>query len=266
MRGSRGGVFQRALPVLWLVVGCAAGSAPPAHDRPPFRFPADTFAFANDTIMKYDIDPVTRDVSWHPREKTPEFALRCGAMARAARQFYSVARFDPSAPVVDAQTYERLVREVLDTDPRDPPHWRVVIPGYHDLRDLSGAQDSLVKAMLAGPWETYLQRGNWRMIFPFRPEQQRQVAAHLLDELARGWPPIVHVLRFPERTINHLVLVFDAEQTPAEIRFRVYDPNDADHPLELVFDRAARVFSYSATSFFPGGPVKAYEVYDGWLY
>jgi len=266
MRGSRGATFQSMLPVLWLVAGCAAGGAPATPDRSPFHFPADTFAFANVTLMEYEIDPVTREVSSHPREKPPEVTLQCGAMVRAARQFYSVARFDPSAPAADAQTYEHLVREVLDTDPRRPSNQRVVIPGYHDLRDLSGAQAPLVKAMLAGPWETYLQRGNWRMIFPFRPEQQERVAGQLLDGLARGWPPIVHVLRFPERTINHLVLVFDAEQTPAEIRFHVYDPNDAERPLELVFDRGARIFSYSATSFFPGGPVKAYEVYDGWLY
>jgi len=266
VRGSPRRVFQSLLAALWLALGCAAGSAPSPSDRLPFRFPADTFAFANDTVMKYEIDPVTRDVSWHPRESPPEFALRCGAMARAARQLYSIARFDPSAPAVDAQTYQQLLRRVLDTDPRHPPNRHVVIPGYHDLREMSGAQASLVKAALAGPWETYLQRGNWRMIFPFRPAQQASVAHQLLAELARGWPPIVHVLRFPERTINHLVLVFDAEQTPAEIRFRVYDPNDAEQPLELVFDRGARVFSYSETSFFPGGPVKAYEVYDGWLY
>jgi hypothetical protein len=254
------------LPVFWLALGCAGGGVPSAHGRSPFRFSADTFAFANETVMQYDFDPVTHDVSSHPKEKAPEFALRCGAMARAARQFYSVARFDPSVPVADDPTYEHLVREVLATDPRDPPDESVVIPGYRDLRALSEAHASLLKGLLAGPWETYLQRGNWRMVFPFGPDQQQQVAGRLLDELARGWPPIVHVLRFPERTINHLVLVFDAEETPAEIRFRVYDPNDAERPVELVFDRGARIFSYSATSFFPGGPVKAYEVYDGWLY
>ena len=266
MRKNRWRALRSMWPVLWLVLGCAGSRVPSAHGRPPFRFPADTFAFANQLLMQYEIDPVTRDIAWHPQEKPPEFVLRCGAMARAARQFYSVARFDPSAPVADDATYVHLVREVLDTDPRDPPDKSVVIPGYRDLRDLSDAHASLLKALLAGPWETYLQRGNWRLIFPFGGEQQQHVARRLLDELARGWPPIVHVVRFPERTINHLVLVFDSEATPAEIRFHVYDPNEAEHPVDLVFDRGARVFSYAATSFFPGGPVKAYEVYDGWLY
>ena len=122
-----------------------------------------------------------------------------------------------------------------------------------------------MKAALAGPWQTYLQRGNWRMIFPFPAIHQRRLAAQLLTSLARGWPPIVHVLRYPELTINHLVVVFDAEETPAEIRFRTYDPNDATRAVTLTYDRATRAFSFARTPYFPGGPVKAYEVYDGML-
>jgi hypothetical protein len=74
------------------------------------------------------------------------------------------------------------------------------------------------------------------------------------------------VLRYPELTLNHLVLVYDAEETPAEIRFRAYDPNDAARPVLLTYDRAARMFTYAATPYFPGGPVKAYEVYCGLFY
>ena len=103
------------------------------------------------------------------------------------------------------------------------------------------------------------------MIFPFPAIHQRRLAAQLLTSLARGWPPIVHVLRYPELTINHLVVVFDAEETPAEIRFRTYDPNDATRAVTLTYDRATRAFSFARTPYFPGGPVKAYEVYDGML-
>ena len=141
-----------------------------------------------------------------------------------------------------------------------------MIPGYPDLQSFSAAHEALLKAALAGPWQSYLQRGNWRMIFPFTARHQRRLARRLLASLARGWPPIVHVLRYPELTINHLVLVFDAEETPAEIRFLTYDPNDAAHPVVLTFDRVADTFFYAPTPYFPGGPVKAYEVYDGLLY
>ena len=248
-----------------LVLGCGVRRPEPAIGRAPFRFPDDAFAFANETVWEYDIDPATSRVRWRERDPAPAFSLRCGTIARAARQFYAGARFDSSAPVVDEATYRRLVRDVLRTDPRGPGERRVVIPGYPDLRSFSAAHEALTKAALAGPWQTYLQRGNWRMIFPFTGRHQRRLAATLLASLARGWPPIVHVLRYPRLTINHLVVVVAAEETPAEIRFRTYDPNDAAETVTLTYDRATRAFSFGRTPYFPGGPVKAYEVYDGLL-
>jgi len=260
-RGARGAVVATMLAV---VLGCAVRHPPDDSGR-RFRFAEDTFAFANITIWEYDIDPGTKHVTWRPREPPPDFGLRCGTIARAARQFYAGARFDPGAPTVDETTYRQLIRRVLRTDPRRPPDRPVVIPGDPDLRAFSAAHELLLKDVLNGPWQSYLQRGNWRMIFPFPPSHQRRLAAGLLAALARGWPPIVHVLRYPQLTINHLVMAFDAEETPDAIRFRVYDPNDADQPVTLTYDRTTRAFSLAPTPYFPGGPVKAYEVYDGIL-
>jgi hypothetical protein len=186
-------------------------------------------------------------------------------MARAARQFYAAAEFEPAAPAVDTHDYTARVQQVLATDPRRPPEARVVIPGFADLRSFSAAHESLVQSVLPGPLPSYLQRGNWRMIFPFTARHQRAIARALTASLAREWPPIVHVLRYPKLTINHMMLVFDAEETPAEIRFHAYDPNDAATPVLLTYERATHVFSLSATRYFPGGPVKAYEVYDSLL-
>jgi hypothetical protein len=251
---------------LALALGCAARRAPALPGRTPFAFPTDTFAFANQTVWEYDVDPATGDIDWRPREPPPDFSLRCGTMARLARQFWANARFDPARPVADAATYERLVAAVIDGDARRPLRAPVVIPGYPHLRAFSAAHRGLLVRAMAGPWQSYLQRGNWRMIFPFPPRHQRAEAARLLDALARGWPPVVHVLRYPRTTINHLVLVYDAEETPAEIRFHVYDPNDAERPITLVWDRTAELFSFATTPYFPGGPVRAYEVYVGLLY
>jgi hypothetical protein len=252
--------------VLALGLGCAMRERPSGAGAPPFRFPADTFAFANETIWEYDIDAVSGHVSWRRRQPEPPFALRCGTMVRAARQFHFAARFDPTASVIGGSAYLQLVRQVLHSNPRRSMGERIVIPGYADLRSFSAAHEALLETALAGPWQSYLQRGNWRMIFPFSARHQRRLAQQLLASLGRGWPPIVHVLRYPQLTINHLVLVFDAEETPAEIRFRAYDPNEATEPLALTYDRAARGFSYAPTRYFPGGPVKIYEVYDGLLY
>jgi hypothetical protein len=255
------GVCVLLVPLLAL--GCAVRVAPSLPSRAPFRFPADTFSFANDTIWEYDVDPATGHISWRRREPPPAFSLRCGTVARAARQFYAGARFDPASPHADPATYATLVRRVLRADPRRTPATRIVIPGYPDLRSFSLEHRALIQDSMAGAWQTYLQRGNWRMIFPFGARHQAGVTRALLDSLTRGWPPIVHVLRYPELTINHLVLVFDAEETPDEVRFWAYDPNNADHPVALTYDRALRAFSFATTPYFPGGPVKAYEVYDG---
>jgi|KBSSwiStaDraftv2_1062776.scaffolds.fasta_scaffold440097_2 hypothetical protein len=266
MRRGRG-ILPRLLAVIPVVLlaGCAARPVP-APGRAPFAFPDDAFAFANITVWEYDVDPVSGGITWRPREPPPDFSLRCGTMARLARQFWSNARFDPGAPAADAATYERLVDEIIDSDPRRPAATPTVIPGYPNLYAFSAAHRDLLVRAMAGPWQSYLQRGNWRMIFPFTPSHQRAEAERLLAELARGWPPVVHVLRYPFTTINHLVLVYDAVETAAEILFFAYDPNDAKKEIWLTFDRAARLFSYPATPYFPGGPVKAYEVYDSLLY
>jgi hypothetical protein len=267
---SRGAVRRPRGPAalcvaLACLAGCAARAVPPAGG-PRFGFPADTFAFANETVWEYAVEPASGRVRWWKREVTPPWSLRCGTMARAVRQFHEHARFDAAAPVAAPAEYARLVTAVLDTDPRRPGDRSIVIPGYADLRSFSAAHEAVVKTAMAGPWQTYLQRGNWRMIFPFTAGHQARQATRLRDEVRNGRLPIVHVLRYPSLVINHLVLLYAVEETPAELRFLAYDPNVAGEPVSLTWDRAARLFSFATTAYFPGGPVRAYEVYDGLLY
>ncbi|MGH7894642.1 MAG: hypothetical protein ACREQL_08230 [Candidatus Binatia bacterium] len=253
------------LLVVMLPMGCATRLRPPVRDR-PFAFDADTFAFANETVWEYHFDRATGASWWYERDPPPPYSLRCGPMVRAARQFFASARFDPGAPPVDDDTYTRLVRDVMATDRRGPAARPVVIPGYADLRSFSAAHGALLQANMSGVWTSQLQRGNWRMIFPFSAGHQAATADRLRAELARGWPAIVHVLRYPRLTLNHMVLVYAVEETPAELRFVAYDPNEAAEPIVLAYDRVTRRFSYPETPYFPGGPVRAYEIYDGLLY
>jgi hypothetical protein len=262
---------RRALTVTMalVVVCCAAACAGRVHPETgprPLRFPADVFAFPNETVWAYDVDPVSKRVAWRTRDPAPAFSLRCGPMARGVRQFFANARFDPDALRADTAEYGRLVHAVLASDPRRPLERPIVIPGYADLRTFSADHAALMQAELAGPWSSHLQRGNWRMIFPFGGRHQEATARALLDDLGRHWPAIVHVLRFPRLTINHMVVVYAAEESPALVRFLAYDPNDASRPVALTYDRAARRFAFSATAYFPGGPVSAYTIYDGLLY
>ena len=253
--------------VLAVLAACAVpvAAAMPAP-VPTLRFPEDVFAFANETVWEYHTDDATGASGWTKRHPRPAFSLRCGPMARAVRQFFTNARFDATAPRADAATYEQLVRAVMASDPRHDRPERIVIPGYPDLRSFSAAHAALIQQNISGAWTSQLQRGNWRMIFPFSRSHQAETMRQLRAQLAAGRPPIVHVVRFPNITLNHMVVVYAVEETPAEVRFRVYDPNDAEQPVVLAYDRVARIFSYPRTTYFPGGPVRVYEIYDGLLY
>lgn len=268
-RPARG--VRRAEAVALLALGAALACASPPPHSPvayarPFRFATDTFSYVNELVWTYHFDRQGRMI--HADRETPtEFGQRCALMVRSVRQFLVHARFDPEAPRLDRDAYLRLIERVLARNPRSrrPDPDPVVVPGYANLRAFSADHEDLFKRAIGGPWRSYVQRGNWRMIYPFLRGQQRETAHELLAEVRRGEPPIVHVVRYPRITINHTVLLFDAEETPEEIRFAFYDPNEAHHPLWLRYDRALRTFDYPRTPYFGGGPVRVYEIYDGLL-
>ncbi|MCG8588454.1 MAG: hypothetical protein MJE66_04115 [Proteobacteria bacterium] len=250
----------------------AAQTAACAHapvDEPPrvFDFERDTFAFVNELYWDYTVDASGQQTG-RAREEEVLFGQRCASMARAARQFFHAAAFVPDAPPLsDAEHRERIAR-VMASDPRRerPARTRVVIPGHTDLRAFSRVQERALKEALGGSWKSYLQRGNWRMIFPFSPAHQRNTAGNLVASLEAGHPPIVHLVQFPNVTVNHSVLVISAEESPTEIVFRTYDSNVADGVRVLRYDRVERHFTFPTTTYFAGGRVDVYEIYDGWLF
>ena len=233
-----------------------------AHCGPGFAFHRDTFAFANETKWRYSVDPVTGRQMSTPRVPEPDYTLHCFAMVQAARQFWLRARFEPSLPAPDEATCRRLIREVVS---RKSPT-RVVIPGYAGLREFSTAWETQLKAECGGAWRSYFQRGNWRMVFPFSRTHQQAEAAWLASSLQRGMLPIVHVVRFPQLTINHTLLLLGAHETARTIEFSTYDPNVPERPVALTFDRATRTFTLPPLHYFAGGRVDVYEIYRGWIY
>lgn len=232
---------------------------------------ADTLAYPNELLWEYEGEGLvsSRPARSGMRGADPErFAQRCMFMTRSVRQFYHAARFDPSMPRVSEEDYRELVRRVLASDPRRerPAEDPVVIPGFANLREFSSHHEELLKKNTEGRWRSYLQRGNWRMIFPFSAKHQRTTAESLLASLAEGHPPIVHVLRFPRITINHMLLIHSARSTATEVRFSAYDPNQPDHTLVLHYDREQAAFLFPRTRYFLGGRVSVYEIYDGFFY
>lgn len=266
--GVVGRIVSIAGPALLVVFlcGCATQPVSPARVR-PFDFQRDTFAYPNELLWVYHFDAGGHWSHEH-REPRPDYANHCFVLARSARQFQQYAKFDPDLPVADEATYRRLIRRVVSINPRRVlPEWeKVVFPGYGDLREFSAAREKLLKQECGGAWESYFQRGNWRMIFPFSRTSQERSAEQLAAELQTGWPPIVHLVRFPQLTINHTILLYDCADSGKEIVFLAYDPNAPDKPKRLVFDRARRTFLYPPSNYFLGGRVDVYEIYCSWDY
>ena len=124
----------------------------------------------------------------------------------------------------------------------------------------------MLKAGCGGAWQSYAQRGNWRMVLPFTRGGQRAEAGKLGERIAAGRLPIVHVATFPALTINHVLLLFGCLSAGDGWEFQAYDPNICDRPLTLRFDGKSGWFEYSRTHYFGGGRVNAYEIYCGLLF
>ena len=100
------------------------------------------------------------------------------------------------------------------------------------------------------------------MVFPFSRGHQERAAESLRAKLERGLLPIIHVVDFPGLRINHALLLTNARDSESAILFDSYDPNHPEQPARIRFDRRDRRFYLEPTSYFTGGPVTVYEVYQ----
>jgi hypothetical protein len=240
----------------------------PAAPMRKFDFARDTFSFANELVWEYRLDPATGSMVTRKNDPPPQYTLRCFVVIRSVRQFFYHARFEAGQPLVTTDAYRRLIRQVVRRSPRRPSRDadKIVIPGYEGLRDFSRAQEALLKAECGGAWQSYALRSHWRMIFPITRRNQKYVSGQLLKSFVQRAIPIVHLVRFPQLTLNHGVVLFDPEETEAEIRFATYDPNQPGQPTGLVYRRADRTFYFPRNHYWAGGRVDVIEVYRGWFY
>jgi len=233
-----------------------------------FDFHRDALAFANETKWHYSLDEKTGKQITKWRDPKPYFTLRCFVLVRVAKQFCLHARFAPEQGRLGPRENTELVLEVLKRDPRargvsaEP----VIIPGFSGLREFSAAYEELLKTICGGAWQSYMQRGNWRMVFPIWRGHQENVARDLKIHLANGLPQALHIFQFPKLGVNHAAMAFDYLESKNTIEFLAYDPNMPDTPLKLVLDKVNRRFRMPATHYFMGGPVNVYSVYRSWLY
>ena len=233
-----------------------------------FSFDRDTFAFPNELVWEYRFDPATGKVRTLRNEPTPRYAHRCFVMVRSARQFLYHARFAPDQPVADDAAYRRLIRTVVRRSARrpSPPAAAIIIPGFPDLRTFSRDRADLLRDECGAAWESYVLRSHWRMVFPISRGHQQRMAEQLTAALTARPAPIAHLVRFPQLTINHALLLYGRREVPGGLEFAAYDPNVPAEPARLEFDFASQTFSLPRNHYWAGGAVNVIEVYRGWFY
>jgi hypothetical protein len=241
-----------------------------ARARPlrPFLFERDTFAFAHELVWEYRLDAATGQMVTVRATPPPTYYHRCFVLVRAVRQFFYHARFEPSQPPPYAAACRRLIRTILSRNPRQPSaeQDQVIVPGYDGLHSLSRAWESLLKAECGEAWESYFLRSHWRMVFPLWRRHQQKTAQRLEGSLAMGALPVVHLVRFPQLTINHGIVLFGAVPASGEVRFQGYDPNIPANPVELTYRQAERTFYFPRNHYWAGGKLHVIEIFRNWLY
>jgi hypothetical protein len=230
-----------------------------------FEFGRDTFAFSNGLIWEYEWD-ANGKMTGRPRKPRPDYTHHCFVMTRTARQFHFHSRFDAEAPVADDQAYRRLVRQIVSRNPRRAcgESEKVVFPGFSCLREFSAARSPILKQECGGAWRSYVLPSHWRMVFPISREHQERTAEGLCESLSKGVAPMLHLVSFPSLRINHGMLTFDVCETPAGLDFITYDPNDAEKPCKISYDRQARQFTAPTTDYWPGGKLDIIEICKKW--
>ena len=244
--------------VVTVLAGC--GTCLVSHpSEQKFVSEQNGFAFANELHWEYGYD--TNGV-WRARKRQPAatYALHCFPMARAACCFFYHARFEPDWPALSDREYSQRIRQIISRGSKcpSPENQKIAIPGFKDLFEFSRAHETLLKARCGGAWRSYLQSGNWRMVFPMSRKHQEETARDLKTSLKNGMLPIIHVSDFPIQRINHFMLVTQTRETDGEMEFSCYDPNRPGADTLLRFDLSTKRFWMGPNSYFPGGPVKAY--------
>ena len=249
----RGRVAGLLVGVLLLASACATAPATPtaASGPPAFSFATDTFSFRN-------------DIREHNPDKPDLYANYCFVLARAVRQFFQHARFDPAASRLTREDYIARVREVAARaawEPPLPPAERVVIPGYANLREFSQAEEAAVKEGLGGRFWTWVHWTNWRVAFPVTKGQQAGVAEEIAQEIDHGRLVQLLVTNWPIPELNHTVVAFLATDRADRVDFTIWDPNEPEAPGTVTFDRVAQRFWATHIYATRPGPIRVFRMY-----
>lgn len=228
-----------------------------------FNFSRDTLAFENTTVFEYHNGEVVS--RWG--RKSDRYTRRCFVMSRAVEQFYKFARFEPQSPALSEDELHKRIRAITRKAPWHDPlpaEKRIVIPGYHNLRELSAAQTRLMQRNIGLGWVAYLRIGNARMFYLHDKKYQEKTHQQLERALANGEFFIAYLSDFPILHINHSVLVYKHDRprsADGTDYYLVYDPNHSDGPRHLRWFPAKREFDFEKDREFAGGFTRVFQVY-----
>jgi len=74
------------------------------------------------------------------------------------------------------------------------------------------------------------------------------------------------LVRFPQLTINHGIMLYSMAEVAAGLQFTAYDPNKPAQPSVLDYDASRRTFLFPANCYWGGGRVDVFQIYHSWLY
>ncbi len=242
------------------------GNSPTGH---VFKWETDTMAFANQTVWRYGKDDPSSDaekLETFINEAEPIYARRCFVLSESAVQFFKFARFDSSLPPLDdveLAKHIRAIRRIGVWRSPLPDSQRIELPGYNNLREISGARSEVFRKNLGAGWTTYFRPGNHRIVMPVTRAGQDRVFRSVQRSLARGIPHGLWLINFPSLNINHATLVLNAKPLNAERwEMQIYDPNFTRSVKKLEYDLQTRTFYFQKTFYFPGGPVNVRALYQ----
>ena len=247
----------------------AALTSMPAESSPRrFQFDRDTFAFPHELVWKYHFDPATGAMTTYRADPPPAYYHRCFVLVRATRLFFDYAKFAPEQLPADEGMYRQIIRRIIGSNPRKPcaESDKIMVPGFEGLRSFSRAHEALLIAECGAAWESYFLRSHWRMIFRVSGRFQESMAEKLKRSVQKRGLALVHLFRFPRITINHGIVLFRFAEDDKQIQFEAYDPNLPEHPVQLLYEKQRRGFTFAPNIYWGGGALSAMEIFCDWPY
>lgn len=239
----------------------------PLHPAPrPMSYPRDFYAFKNETVWNYGGGAVQSGPDTAKKQR--QYTRRCFVLCRSTVQFWKFAKFDPTLRPLGDDAMARRIREVCERSvwlPVLADKDRIVIPGYHDLREASAARGDVFRSNVGLGWPIYFRPGNFPITVPVDRSTEARVNSEIYHDLEMSYPTIIWAYRFPSLKLNHVLVVYNCRRDAQTYHYLVYDPNYNDRSGRLDYDIKSRSFSYMPTYYFKGGYTNVRAIYRGLL-